>query len=71
MKKSLKGYELPESWGDYQRLKKPLYTVCLDCREKFSPENVTSPAGWRETQITGMCENCFDHLFDISDQSES
>jgi hypothetical protein len=39
------------------------YHVCIDCKQPFTSENVHSPEGWRETQISGMCEDCFDDLF--------
>lgn len=38
--------------------------LCVECGKPFTKENVTSSAGWRETQISGMCEKCFDRLFD-------
>lgn len=37
--------------------------VCVDCKERFTAANVQSPAGWRETRISGMCENCWNALF--------
>jgi len=35
---------------------------CIQCREGFSPSNVYSEAGWRETKISGLCERCFDEI---------
>lgn len=62
------GKMLPESWADFQELLAAGGTGlehirCMRCREGFSEGNVRTPAGWRETQISGMCENCFDELF--------
>lgn len=37
---------------------------CIKCGEPFSDENTHTAAGWKETHITGMCEDCFDGLFD-------
>lgn len=36
---------------------------CLACGEAFTAKNAHTAAGWRETQISGMCEDCFDELF--------
>lgn len=36
---------------------------CLECNEVFSNKNCHSAAGWKETQISGICENCFDRMF--------
>lgn len=36
---------------------------CVECKQEFSLENTRSEAGWRETKISGMCENCWDNLF--------
>lgn len=41
-----------------------VYTQCGVCGQLFTDENVHTAAGWRETQISGDCENCFDELFD-------
>lgn len=35
---------------------------CFACGEDFSEENVLTEAGARETQISGMCEVCFDEM---------
>lgn len=37
---------------------------CVQCGEAFSALNVFTPAGARETQISGLCERCFDGLFE-------
>jgi len=36
---------------------------CILCHAEFSKKNVTSEMGWRETQISGICEECFDGMF--------
>lgn len=36
------------------------YTACVSCKQEFSDENCFTQAGWQETQISGMCERCFD-----------
>lgn len=36
---------------------------CIKCAEPFSDKNTHTAAGWKETRITGMCEDCFDKLF--------
>lgn len=35
---------------------------CRRCKQAFSDKNVFTPAGWRETKITGICEKCFDEV---------
>ena len=40
-----------------------LPNCCVSCKEPFSDKNVRTPAGWRETQISKMCENCWDKTF--------
>lgn len=36
------------------------YTACVSCKERFSDANCHTQAGWQETQISGLCERCFD-----------
>lgn len=38
------------------------YTLCVKCKCPFTSKNVHTIEGWRETQISGMCEDCFDAL---------
>jgi hypothetical protein len=38
--------------------------TCLECKQPFSDRNTHSEAGWKETQISGLCEDCFDALFE-------
>lgn len=40
------------------------YTHCINCSSEFNSKNTFTKEGWRETQISGMCERCFDLLFD-------
>lgn len=35
-------------------------THCLICKEAFSRKNCFTRLGWRETQLSGFCEKCFD-----------
>lgn len=37
-----------------------ILSYCMSCHQEFSSLNVFSPTGWRETQISGLCEKCFD-----------
>lgn len=37
-----------------------MINTCLLCKQVFSNKNVYSAAGWKETQISGLCEKCFD-----------
>jgi hypothetical protein len=39
------------------------FVHCIECKQPFSLQNTHSSAGWRETQISGYCENCFDKIF--------
>lgn len=38
--------------------------VCWNCRESFSDKNTFTEAGRKEAEISGLCEKCFDTLFD-------
>jgi len=66
MKASMVGDKmLPESLSDFDKLLDnggETYINCSECGEVFSDDNTKSPAGWRETQMSGMCEACFDAL---------
>lgn len=44
-----------------------IWPLCRSCRQPFSDANVYTEAGWLETQISGMCEVCFDLVTDIPD----
>lgn len=57
---------LPENLADYKQLEaegKLYFTHCFGCRREFKESNTASAEGWRETQISGMCEPCYDELF--------
>ena len=57
---------LPESKEDFQQLAaegKLRHSCCVSCTEYFHEGNVHTKLGWAETQISGMCEECFDSLF--------
>ncbi|HEX7115657.1 MAG TPA: hypothetical protein VF193_11050 [Steroidobacter sp.] len=41
---------------------------CRSCRQPFSDANVHTSAGWAETRISGMCEDCFDAMFAEEDE---
>jgi len=62
--KGLKGNLLPDSEADfadnYDAMK---FKRCVKCDKGFTSDNVSSRLGWRETQISGFCETCFDNLF--------
>jgi len=65
---SLKGGILPETHEEFEQLRvnardQLKYIRCTDCGDGFCPTNVITSRGWKETQISGMCENCFDLLF--------
>lgn len=38
--------------------------ICIDCKQPWQPKTHTD-AGKREYRISGMCEECFDALFDL------
>lgn len=61
------GQAMPESQQDYDVLaaEEPTrlrYRGCLVCGKGFSGANVRTRLGWRETQLTGFCETCFDRI---------
>ncbi len=45
---------------DYWVEQQPRRFHCRCCGLPFSDANVFSDAGWLETQISGLCEVCFD-----------
>lgn len=66
MRRSLRGHALPETRDEFALLYGQQclqHYACTRCRLPF-PGRTTSAAGWRETQISGTCEFCFDELFD-------
>ncbi len=66
MDTSLKGHYLPTTRAEFDtldaegRLKFPR---CLCCG-KSHHDRCHTAAGWRESQISGFCEECFDSLFE-------
>lgn len=36
------------------------FEKCISCQHAFSKDNTHSKEGWAETQISGLCEKCFD-----------
>lgn len=72
MMKSINGqHMLPESLADAEKLaldNVQRYRRCLTCGIPLHVSAAAStPASWRETQISGLCEPCFD---DITDTTE-
>jgi len=66
MRRGVKGNFLPESQEDFQKLVANgglSFHGCVSCNEPFSNDNTHTSLGWAETQISGMCEDCFDQLF--------
>lgn len=45
-------------------------THCIQCKAPFSELNVFTREGARETNISGMCEICFDALFEDMEEDE-
>jgi len=69
---SIRGHLLPESAADFHQLvnlRKARNLKCMDCDQPFTQANVTTAAGWKETQISGFCEVCYDALFDDAQDS--
>lgn len=44
------------------------YTQCVCCNEPFSEKNVFTHLGAKETQLSGMCEACFDAMFEDDEE---
>jgi hypothetical protein len=69
---SIRGGFLPESEADSRQLtdtRKAHYLACISCKLPFTAERIKTSAGWRETQISGMCEVCYDELFQDAQDS--
>ncbi len=66
MKLSVFNHLLPESFADAQQLratKQMRFSICRECKTSLSSTHAAySTAGWRETQVSGICEPCFDSL---------
>lgn len=39
-----------------------LQHICIKCKEPISQSNVYTSAGYREYEISGLCENCYDEI---------
>lgn len=69
---SIRGGFLPESEADFRQLeatRKAPHLACISCKLPFTAERVKTSAGWKETQISGMCEVCYDELFQDAQDS--
>ncbi|MGA7811184.1 hypothetical protein [Bradyrhizobium sp.] len=38
------------------------HTSCVRCEKRFGDDNCFTQKGWQETQISGLCEKCFDEM---------
>ncbi len=67
MRTSLKGFQLPENELDALQLKRTgqqCFKNCCVCeRDLASSDAASTRNGWAETQLSGMCEPCFDRIF--------
>jgi hypothetical protein len=56
----------PDSYEDFKTLLErrapSLRLVCTKCAAPFSSINTHTPESWRDTQIIGWCEDCYDRL---------
>lgn len=50
--------------------KEAKYTTCINCKSAFNESNTFTKEGWAETQISGMCEKCFDEAFEEVDEED-
>ena len=72
MQPSIRGHQLPETYEEFKQLVASgaaRNLKCEDCDLPFEPPRVTTAAGWRETQISGLCETCYDALFADAEDS--
>lgn len=63
--------ESPEDFIKLQRIGALRHLSCFDCKKPFTTASATTPAGWRDTQIVGICEPCFDRLADTVDPEDA
>ncbi len=47
-----------------------VHVECVECGEPFSAQNTFSTEGWEETQLSGLCEKCFDKLMEDFPEEE-
>lgn len=52
--------KLPETYEEFKNLAIKHYEDCEHCKKPFNNESVFTSLGWRETQISGYCEKCYD-----------
>jgi hypothetical protein len=36
--------------------------TCIQCNDPFTDENVYTDKGWKESQISGLCERCWNAM---------
>ena len=53
-----------------QGLERKRAGVCVKCGEPFTDKNVHTEAGWKETKISNMCEDCFNSIFEGAEDEE-
>lgn len=59
----LRGNLLPVSESDFaDNYDAMRFKRCMRCDSGFTKENTTTRLGWRETQLSGFCEKCFDEV---------
>ncbi len=61
----------PTSYEQFNANKDQMtYTKCFNCGEPFDDGNTYTQLGWIETQISGICECCFDSLFEPEEEED-
>lgn len=66
MRNSIRGGYLPESEEEFKELQQVgllRHFRCIICRNSFAKRNTKTALAWAETQISGMCQYCWDGLF--------
>ncbi len=64
MEMGLKGNLLPDNEQEFaDNFIDMKHVRCVQCNSGFGPQNTFTRLGWRETQISGFCEKCFDDMF--------
>lgn len=62
------GNLIPESEADFaDNYESMRFKKCTRCGVPFTQYNIFTRFGWRETQISGFCEKCFNNLFNDLD----
>lgn len=57
---TISGAELEQLKADLKASVPPGH--CVSCQQPFTCENVRTPAGWAETKLSRLCENCWDEM---------